>query len=250
MSTQLKRLNSLRDNNQSCLIIHYSCEGLSDDRGFSPRINSIVVYSLKNAISYSFSIHLEAEIGKIDKENTEDNFDKLEKKMLQKFYKFVEKNNDSVWLHWNMRSVHYGFEMLEHRYKFLMNSSKLNICTVPQDRRFNICDMIIDIYGNNCVDAAGRMQKLMELNGGEPKGFLNGKQEALAFKNKEYVKLHESTLSKVEWFREIFLLLLKRKIKTQHNNWKSRINDLFDSSFMRILVIMAIVYVFYSILRY
>lgn len=236
-----KNNNSLKRSKDKMLIIHYSCENLNDSvDGYSPRITSIVVKNLFSRISHSFSIHLEADISKIDKKNITKHYDTLEKAMLQNFYKFVSNHLTHYWLHWNMRNIHYGFETLEHRFK--VNGAKQeDISSIPDDKRLNLSDLITDAYGNDCVSHP-RMQKLMELNGGEPKGFLPGKNEVQAFKKEEYIKLHESTLSKVGWFGEMLDLLINNKIKTEKSNIGMHIKRIFDSSGARsITFIIAII---------
>ena len=53
-----------------------------------------------------------------------------------------------------------------------------------------------------------RMERLLERNGIKAKDYLSGHQEAEAFENHEYVKLHMSTLRKVD----VFANLLNRSI--------------------------------------
>jgi len=222
----------------SILIVHYSSEGLNDNNeGYSPRITSIVVHNLNSRISHSFSIHLEAEILKISKNDIDGKYDQLEKSMLRNFFDFVKNYTNYNWLHWNMRNIHYGFEMIEHRYKVL-GANDDEIIKIPDRKRFNISDLIIDSYGENAISHP-RMAKLMNLNGGEPKGFLSGEDEAKAFKNKEYVKLHESTLSKIGWFRDIFILLIEKKIKTERSNWNIKAHNACDSVAIKIVGVIA-----------
>jgi len=72
------------------------------------------------------------------------------------------------------------------------------------------------------------MQKLMERNGGEPKGFLSGEDEVKAFKNKKYVQLRQSALAKIGWFREIFKKLLVKQIKTERSSLRMKIDKFCD----------------------
>src|SRR5690606_10955095 len=111
--------------------------------GYSPRITSIVVHNLESRISHSFSIHLEAEINKVSKGDIEREYDKLEKSMLDAFYGFVRNHPNHFWVHWNMRNIHYGFEMLEHRYKVL-GANEAQIVKIPDRKRLNLSDLILD----------------------------------------------------------------------------------------------------------
>ena len=240
-SYQSKALPQLREQLETVLIVHYSCQSLNDsNEGYSPRITSIVVHNFESRTSHSFSIHLEAEIAKISKDKIEEKYDFLEKGMLKKFYSFVKEHQNFCWLHWNMRNIHYGFETLEHRYRAL-GATNNDIPTIPDNKRFNLSDLITDMYGENCVSHP-RMGQLMELNGGIPKGFLSGEEESKAFNNKEYIKLDESTLCKVGWFRKMFILLLNKKIKTERSNWKMRAHEFCDSAGVKITGFVSVVY--------
>ena len=244
-----EKLKKLRAEMQKTLVIHYSCENLSDNNdGYSPRITSIAVQRVDSETMHSFSIHLVAEHNKIDREDIERNYDDLEAKMLNEFYKFVEQYKSFNWLHWNMKNVSYGFEALEHRYRIL-TKEEVTLPRVPDVNRFNLSSLLLGFYGENCVSESGRMGQFMQLNGGYPKNFLGGEDEVEAFRNKEYVKMHASTLCKVETFKRLFLLLLDNriktqldnKIKTQRSNLPREINRAIESLPVKILGFIAIV---------
>lgn len=59
------------------------------------------------------------------------------------------------------------------------------------------------------------MEKLLELNNIKPRDYLSGANEAEAFKNKEYIKLHRSTLRKVDVFNNLMTRSIQNKLKTQ-----------------------------------
>lgn len=239
MNARIK-LKKLRQEIETTLVIHYSCENLSDDNeGYSPRITSIAVQHVDSKSTYSFSIHLLAERERISREDIGQHYDQLEAKMLQEFYEFVEQHQSSNWVHWNMRNINYGFEALEHRYKVLTKNPSPP--RVPDSRRFNLSYLIIEIYGNNCVPHP-RMESLMKLNGEKPKDFLTGREEVEAFQKKEYLKLHASTLSKVGWFQKLLLKLLGNKIKTQHSNLPHKIDQLMESLPVKVLGFIGIIF--------
>lgn len=234
------KIEKLRQEIATTLVIHYSCENLSDDNeGYSPRITSIAVQHVDSKSTYSFSIHLLAERERISREDIGKHYDQLEAKMLKEFYDFVEQHQSSNWVHWNMRNINYGFEALEHRYKVLTKNQSPP--RVPDSRRFNLSSLIVEIYGENCVPHP-RMESLMKLNGTKPKNFLTGREEVEAFQNKEYLKLHASTLSKVGWFQRLLLKLLNNKIKTQHSNLPRRINEMVESLPVKILGFVGIIF--------
>lgn len=225
-------INSLR-------VIHYSCQALSDtNEGYSPRITSIAVLHVERSVMHSFSIHLIAEELGVDESKIETSYDKLEAAMLEQFFNFVSTNDDARWLHWNMSNINFGFETLSHRFRVLTKKQPPDI---PDTRRFNLSSMILQKYGSDCVDHP-RMQKLMELNGEVPRDFLNGEQEAEAFKTKEFIRLHKSTMSKAYWFQSMFFRLQENKVVTQRSNLKEKLNRLAESTLAKTLGLIAVVY--------
>ena len=68
-------------------------------------------------------------------------------------------------------------------------------------------------YGNNYIGHP-RMESLCKKNGISTLGFLSGKDEAAAFKNHHYVKLHQSTLAKVEMYTNLLKFAINNKLTT------------------------------------
>lgn len=175
-------------------IIHYSCESFYDRlEATSPRITSVAVRNLGSAQTVSFSIHLVAERQGIAFDKIVVNYDKLEKAMLDDFYSYVKQNSNSKWLHWNMRDINYGFLALEHRYRVLKGSP----IVIPGVQLFDMAACLVDIYGPSYIPNP-RMQRIMEFNQISSRHFLSGAEEANAFTKGDYVKLHQSTLKKVD----------------------------------------------------
>ncbi|MEM7760091.1 MAG: hypothetical protein AAF298_18500 [Cyanobacteria bacterium P01_A01_bin.40] len=226
------KIKKLQREIDKLLVIHYSCESLSDDnKGYSPRITSIAVQHLESKTTHSFSFHIIAEEEKIGIKDIEKKYDFLEEKMLEKFYTFVNSHTNDNWLHWNMKNVSYGFEALEHRYKVL---SGKDAPTIPDTKRFNLSSLIKEMYGENYVDSP-KMKNLMELNNEDDQRFSSGIEEIKAFKNKKYFELHQSTLSKVNWFGKLFIKLTNRKIKIQHYNLLDKVNNYIESPLGKIV---------------
>lgn len=202
-------------NKKQHLIMHYSCESfynIIDDK--SSRITSIAIYSLDSSQTNSFSIHKCAEREQIDMRNIEKEYDKLEKSMLSDFFKFVEKHENVKWIHWNMRDINFGFQAIEHRFEVLGGKPYY----VNNSNKINLSELLIDCYGANYISHP-RMEKLIELNNISTKDFLTGEEEAEAFNQKEYIKLHFSTLRKVDIFSNIIYKQLRNQLKV-NSKWK------------------------------
>ena len=186
----------LKDKNKS-VIIHYSCESFVTSHGRTPRITSICMRYLGTAQTKSFSIHLQAQFDKKDFNNLSDiDYDGIEKKMLDEFYDFAKKYKDFKWIHWNMRDSNYGFEAIANRYRILGGEH----FEIDEDRRYDFPRILgkIYTYGYEKNKPDGRLLNLANRNNITTIDALKGVDESAAFDNKEYLKLHKSTLRKVD----------------------------------------------------
>lgn len=201
-------------NPQNYLIIHYSCESFYDIKdGHTPRITSIAVYDYATAQTDSFSIHKMAEKTHVEIVDIESHYDELEKSMLDDFFEYAKEHGTYFWIHWNMRDMNYGFKAIEHRYSVLGGKPY----KIPDTKKIDLARQLINCYG---VGYAGhpRMEKILELNGIKAKDYLTGQQEADAFANREYVKLHMSTLRKVDVFANILNRAINNTLKV-NSKW-------------------------------
>jgi len=206
----LNTLNQISSNSDNLLIIHYSCERFYDiPDGRTPRITSIAVRYFEAGQTKSFSIHKVAEVKGIESNEIESNYDKLEKLMLTEFFDFVSKHQTCNWLHWNMRDINYGFEALENRFYVLGGEP----VTIDNGKKYDLARMLKQIYGPNYIEHR-RFEKIVEKNKITDSSFLPGDTEALAFKAKAYVRLHQSTLRKVFALSTIVEYILSGKLRT------------------------------------
>lgn len=195
----MEAIDEIVSNPSHQLLIHYSCESFYNvPSGYTPRVTSIAVRFLNTAQTKSFAIHKVAEMKKIPFGDIEENYDELEKEMLKEFFQFVKKHKSHNWIHWNMRDLNYGFEAIENRYKVLNGRPDI----IEDNNKYDLARILIDIYGTGYVGHP-RLEKLIAKNNISTKNLLDGQSEATAFSNKEYVKLHMSTLKKVDVFHSI-----------------------------------------------
>lgn len=216
----LKRINEIPN---EVYFIHYSCESFYDIKdGRTPRITSIAVKNMGTGQSISFSIHKIAEIEKVDLECIDQNYDLLEKKMLEEYFKFISDNSECTWIHWNMRDINFGFLAIEHRYKVLGGNPNY---IIKNKNKIDLARLLTSLYGLNYIDHP-RLEKLVDKNNITKTDFLKGKEEAEAFDNKEYIKLHRSTLRKVDIFESIITRLTTDSLKTN-----AKFLDIYGLSF-------------------
>ncbi|PZV08384.1 MAG: hypothetical protein DCF22_20365 [Leptolyngbya sp.] len=209
------KLSELMSKSDQVIVIHYSCESFYDrPDGSSPRITSIAVRNLDSGQTTSFSIHQIAERKEYSATALEQHYNELEKFMLEEFYNFVSRHSSHIWLHWNMRDINYGFPAIAHRFKVLQGTPE----DVGESKLVDLSRLLIAIYGVGYIQHP-RLPSLVEKNQITHRDFLAGKAEADAFTNKQYVKLHQSTLRKVDVLANIVERAANGSLKT-NSTWK------------------------------
>lgn len=226
----------LREHESNMLFIHYSCESLNDENaGYSPRITSIAVLHKKSSQMSSFSMHLIAEEMHIQRDKIPENYNEIESKLLQRFFEFAEKKgHDAIWIHWNMMNVNFGFEALEHRYRVLTGQEPYHI---NENNRINLSTLLSKKYGSDFAKNP-KMISLMELNGGKHRDCLTGTEEVTAFKAYEFIKMHKSTMSKVNFFRIAYDKIKNNRLRTETNLFRYRVSQLYQSTIVQIIGII------------
>ncbi len=211
-----KELSELFENGKNVVLVHYSCESFYDRQdGSSPRVTCIAVRNLASGQTKSFSIHQMAEKSRKKIADISENFDELEKRMLKEFFEYAKTHIRSHWLHWNMRDGNFGFAALEHRAQALGNTS----VEIPEENRHDLARMLIAIYGAGYIEDP-RLKRLIDKNKIGSRDFLVGADEAKAFDNREYVKLHQSTLRKVDVLANIAERADSGTLKTNGTWWE------------------------------
>lgn len=140
------QLKAVEQSITSTLVIHYSCESFIDKAdGYSPRVSSVAIRNLGSGQTYSFSIHIAAELAGIPKDEIANHCDDLERQTLDAMFEFLEKHKSAVFVHWNMRDANYGFEALYHRYKVLEGNPTL----IDENRLVDLARVLVDIHGQS-----------------------------------------------------------------------------------------------------
>jgi len=92
------------------------------------------------------------------------------------------------------------------------------------------------------------MENLMLLNWGELKrDFVAGKEEIELFKQKEYARLHASTVSKVRLFSEIVERILDHKLKTEQATFYIRMEQSLEHPYAKVVALLAALWTIVSI---
>lgn len=214
----LKKIEELKSKKSRTLIIHYSCESFFAAHGRTPRVTSIAVRNRDTCNSIVFSIHLMAQIKRRDLLNLSDqDFDYLEKEMLKDFYAYLKKHISYCWVHWNMRNASFGFEAISNRFRILGGQSK----NIDDQFRYDLPEILGLIYTydfeKHKVPTKGQLLNLSIRNKITTRDALKGSDEADAFDNRDFLKLHMSTIRKVEMIDRILTLEEKHKLKV--NVW-------------------------------
>lgn len=216
-------IEDLYQDSNRVYVIHYSCESFYDNEtGESKRVTSIATRNLKSGQTKSWSIHKEAELGK-QLNNMQVELDKFEKSMLKGYFQWLERHKDCRFLHWNMRDDGFGFFALEHRFRVLGGKP----FELQDDKKIDLARELVALYGRSYASHAdskgrkGRIMALAELNNASDQDALPGAQEAEAFVNAEYIKMHRSTLRKLDLFANFFERTHDKSLKTA-SKWRDR----------------------------
>lgn len=226
ISSQSEFFSEAKKHPDRFYIVHYSCQNLNDgNEGLSPRVTSIAVVFFANDQTVSFSTHSIAEEIGITCADVATRYDEVEKRLLESFYTFVRDRRDKYWVHWNTRNIAYGFEHIEHRFRTL---TRTEAPVIPVEQRINLNDMLADRYGTGYANHP-KMPDLVSLNAGLPRLFLTGAEEVQAFARGEFIRMHQSTLSKVGFFRQVMQKVFEGRLKTSRWGFLNFVDKLFDS---------------------
>ena len=202
---------NVENNPEKYFLIHYSCESfINITDGRTPRITSIAVKSIATGQVESFSLHKTAEQKNIPFHQISERYDEIETDMLNEYFAFVKDNRNMFYLHINMRDINYGFKAIEHRGKVL----KADVFPLPDSQKIDMAVLLKKRFGDNYIGHP-RMESLCALNEIKSIGYLKGAEEADAFERHEYVKLHQSTLAKVEMYTNILKRTINGSLKTK-----------------------------------
>lgn len=239
-----QKFKYLEKNLSKVTLIHCSTSGLHDsDSGLSPRITGIVTHNIEHDVTHNFSYYIVAERNGITKKDISDHYDEIEKIMLEDFFAFAEQSVDKLWVHWNMTSIIFGFQLLEHRYEVL---TKTKPYIIPDEKKYNLSLMIRKKYGRSGENGP-KMRFLMELNNDMHRDFVDGIDEIELFEKKEFIRLQRSTTCKVIWFEKALKKAISGELKARKFTVRSIASDFFDSVYVKSLGFIAILFSVYQI---
>jgi hypothetical protein len=208
-------------------VLHYSSEGLYDgggEVGASARITSVAVMQLENRRIMSFAPHAIAE-ELAARGDPCPRMDAVERVMIDRLHAFLALHRDRYIIHWNMRDLVFGFEHLEHRDRVLGGSG---LAPVPEEQRLDLHAALKQRYGPAFAPTP-RLTSLMLLNGFRKDAVLSGAEEAAAFRCGDHIRMHRSTISKVEFMAHAIALARKRRLKTEGGGVIVRLDRMLDS---------------------
>jgi hypothetical protein len=212
-----KTLSKIEEANSKVLVTHYSCESFYDKPGYTPRVTSIAVLNRENNESMMFSIHISSQIlGKDPLHLSNSELDSVEKAMLKEFNNYVKDHVNYVWIHWNMRSASYGFQAIFNRYRILGGS----LTTIPDSNKIDLSETFgkLFTYSFEADKPNGKLLNLAVRNKISTRDALPGKDEAQAFDDKDYLKLHMSTMRKVVIISRLYEEYKKGTLKINARN--------------------------------
>lgn len=226
-----KRINKLLEDPAKVLIIHYSQAKTYDEdyAVISPIISAIVVKSLSGELEKHFALYYEADKANIPIEEIENSYRDLELRNLRSFNEFARRRKDYLWVHWEMRNIHFGFEAIKHRYEKIFYDLKeeKQYEVIPENKKLNLCKMLEDIYGTKFAENPDKLASLMKTNNNQvlDNNYLTLDREEKEFENKNHLSIINSLDCKVDFLRKALKLLSKKELKVLNKNRYARFVD-------------------------
>ena len=217
----VKNFHELVADPSQVFCIHYSqSQTFEDDYGnISPIITCIVIKSLDEAVDKQFAIHFEADKAGIPKDQIQDSYRELELRILKSFNDFVRRNKDCLWVHWDMKNIHFGFEAIKHRYEKIFENTE-DFEDIPSNKKYNLLLLLEGMYGENFVSGSDRLKAFMTANNDDvddPK-YLSTGRESSDFDEKNFKGVIDSVDCKVEFLKKAAGKLLTRKLVIPNKN--------------------------------
>ncbi|AWA30311.1 hypothetical protein HYN48_09560 [Flavobacterium magnum] len=204
------------------LFIHYSASKTFDDDygNISPIITSIVIKSLDGAIDTQFAIHFEADKADITIDQIHDSYRDLELRILKAFNNFARRHQDYIWVHWNMKNIHFGFEAIKHRYEKIFEDSA-DYFEIPSNQKKDLQVIIEGMYGDHFVNGPDQLRSLLECNSNNTTdpNYLRAEDEAKQFENKNFEVVIKSIDTKVEFLKKATQRLCDKKLVIVNKNY-------------------------------
>lgn len=217
----LNNLEKLIEDPSKVLCIHYSqSQTFDDDYGnISPIITSIVIKSLDDKIDKQFAIHFEADKAGIPKDQIQDSYRELELRILKSFNDFVKRHGHCIWVHWDMKNIHFGFEAIKHRYEKIFEGLG-DYYEIPSHNRRSLYRILEGMYGEGFVKGPDQFKELMTTNnsGVDHPLYLAKLVESSEFEAKNFKSVIDSVDCKVEFIKKALKKLINRKLIIQNKN--------------------------------
>ena len=94
---------------------------------------------------------------------------------------------------------------------------------MDNDGKIDSAKILINLYDVKYTSSGdyGRLHSICELNKIESKDMLNDKEEFIAFNSKEFIKLYQSTLGKIDILSSLLERVLDESLKT-NASWNEK----------------------------
>ena len=225
----VKKIEELTKNSADVLIIHYSQLIIhdTDEENMSPLISAIVIRSLDGSIYEHFAIHLEADKSNIPKDEIHNNYSELEFFTLNAFNNFIKRHKTKLWVHWEMKNIHFGFEAIKHRFNKLVEGSREKFEVIPINNKINLNYLIESMYGDDYVEGPDKLHSLIEVNNKiVSREYLSLDREAMEFENGNFTSILESLDFKVDSIGKFLSKIKRKNLKVQNRNGYAIFQDI------------------------
>jgi hypothetical protein len=211
-----QRLVGLVANPGSVLTLHYACGDITAGPSHLNPVTCLAVRECQSGQIRSFGFAQTA-----PKQATSAQLRAAELMFLNQFLSYLATKQGATVVHWNMNSSTYGFPHLEARHAALGGSplSRQPLSAIVSNA-LELSRTFSELLGDNYVNGKPRLKALAERNELTMRDFVDGKNEVLALRRKDYALLERSTNRKVQLLSEFLNLAATSRLRTdrwEHN---------------------------------
>lgn len=187
--------------------VHYSCSRLDECDDRTPEVFAIGVERLRDSARFRFVGYQEAESMGLSRVDARRFTPQLEAALLRRFFQFADSLPHAAWLHWNMMSVRFGFDVLAQRFRTLNRSEPPDIPA----RQFDLAEFLKRTFGDHYVDHP-RLHQLAALNGLCKATWLDPDAEARAWAAGRSVVVAEALAARVAAIATLYRRLVGNRL--------------------------------------
>lgn len=201
---EARELRAAYGRGDEIICVHYACENFYEVKDRPVAVRCIAISRPHGGPAQSF--HLT--------DRKTGTSEEREEKLLDDFYRELQRSPDARIVHWNMSSASYGFAALERRYQYL--TDRLPEYAPKNDRLHDLDSLIGRRYGDRFVRDP-KLRNLASLNDCSLRFFRSGKDEAKEADDGDLAAVYRSTEEKSRIIGQLLHRFCAGTLRTQNS---------------------------------